>query len=58
MKSGWIKLHRKLADNPVVMKDSDYLALWVYLLLQASHAPFPIIFKGENYIETRAINHW
>ena len=48
MKSGWIKLHRKLVDNPVVMKDSDYLALWVYLLLQASHAPCPIIFKGEK----------
>lgn len=48
MKSGWIKLHRKLVDNPVIMKDSDYLALWVYLLLQASHAPCPIIFKGEK----------
>ena len=38
MKGGYIKLHRKLLDNSFVMKDNDYLAVWVYLLLSAAHA--------------------
>ncbi len=37
MKNGYIKLHRKLLDNPFVMKDNDYFAVWVYLLLAAAH---------------------
>ena len=45
---GWIKLHRKLLDNPVTMKDTDYLAVWIYLLLNASHNEHPALFKGEK----------
>ena len=25
MDNGWIKLHRKMLDNPVVMKDADHI---------------------------------
>ena len=46
--NGWIKLHRKLLDNPVVMKDTDHLAVWIYLLLNASHTEYPVLFKGKK----------
>ena len=46
--NGWIKLHRKLLDNPVVMKDTDHLAVWIYLLLHASHTEYPVLFKGKK----------
>ena len=45
---GWIKLHRKMLENPIVCKDADYLAVWVYLLLKASHGICPVMFKGEK----------
>lgn len=48
--NGWIKLHRKLIDNPVVMKDADHLAVWVYLLLNATHTDYPALFKGKKII--------
>lgn len=47
---GWIKLHRKLLDNPVTMKDADHLAVWIYLLLNASHNEHPALFRGEKII--------
>lgn len=46
--NGWIKLHRKLLDNPIIMKDSDHLAVWMYLLLNATHAEYPALFRGEK----------
>lgn len=46
--NGWVKLHRKMLDNPVVMKDPDHLAVWIYLLLNASHAEYPVLFKGKK----------
>ncbi|OUS73003.1 hypothetical protein B1748_23635 [Paenibacillus sp. MY03] len=46
--SGWIKLHRKTLDNPVVCKDSDHLAVWNYLLLSATHKEYPAMFSGER----------
>lgn len=45
---GWVKLHRKMLENPIVCKDSDHMALWVYLLLNATHKPYPALFKGER----------
>src|SRR5690606_4526366 len=46
--SGWIKIHRKMLENPVVCKDSDYLAVWIYLLLNVTHKEQPAWFKGEK----------
>jgi hypothetical protein len=46
--TGWIKLHRKLLKNPVVMKDSDHLAVWVYLLLNATRVVHNSIFDGKK----------
>ena len=53
MSEGWIKLHRKMLDNPIVCKDGDYLAVWVYLLLNATHKNYPALFKGKK-IELKA----
>lgn len=45
---GWIKLHRKTLDNPVVCKDSDYLSVWIYLLLNATHQEYDTLFQGKR----------
>jgi hypothetical protein len=48
---GWIKLHRALLDHPRI-NDPDWLAVWVYLLLTATHAPYRALFNGRT-IELR-----
>lgn len=48
MTNGWIKLHRKLLDNPVVMRDGDHLAVWVWILLHSIHESRSVIFKGKS----------
>jgi hypothetical protein len=45
---GWIKLHRKMLDNPIVNKDCEYLAVWIYLLLNATHKEYDVIFEGKR----------
>lgn len=45
---GWISLHRKILDNPVVCKDAEYLSVWIYLLLNATHKSIPAMFKGTK----------
>lgn len=47
---GWIKLHRKILENPIVCKDADHLAVWVYLLLHATHEDYPALFKGKKIV--------
>ena len=47
---GWVKIHRKLLDNPIVMKDTEHFAVWVYLLLNATHKQHPAVFDGEKII--------
>lgn len=45
---GYLKLHRKLRENPVVMKDADHLAVWIWLLTEAVFAPTKVTFHGEQ----------
>lgn len=45
MEQGWVKLHRKLLENPIVRKP-NYLALWVVLLLKANHKDNKMIWNG------------
>ena len=47
MYNGWIKLHRKLMDNPLVMKDADHLAIWTYLLLESTHTEYKTLLGGK-----------
>ena len=35
---GWIKIHRKLLDEPF-FSSSEHVHLWIYLLLRANHKP-------------------
>lgn len=50
MDNGWIKIHRKMLDNPVVFKDPDHLAVWMYLLLNATHAEYKTLFGGKPLV--------
>jgi hypothetical protein len=34
MNNGWIKLHRKLLDSEIWDKPSDWLKVWIYLMLE------------------------
>lgn len=45
---GWISLHRQILENPVVCKDSDYFSVWCYLMLNATHKPYKVLFKNEK----------
>ncbi|MCK5610226.1 hypothetical protein KAR91_50605 [Candidatus Pacearchaeota archaeon] len=44
---GWIKLHRKLLDNPISSKP-QYCHLWVCLLLMAQHDGTSFIWNNEK----------
>ncbi len=44
---GWISLHRKLFDNPIMGKP-NYLSVWIYLLLRANHKETQIIWNNER----------
>jgi hypothetical protein len=46
-RSGWIKLHRSLLDHPR-FKDPDWIAVWTYLLLNATHQPYRVNFDGHR----------
>ena len=46
---GWIKLHRRLLDNPIVQK-SQYWHLWTFLLLKASHEKTEFIWNGKRVV--------
>lgn len=45
---GWVKIYRKMLDNPVVFKDADHLAVWMYLLLSATHKDHPTMYGGKK----------
>ena len=45
---GWIKIYRKMLDNPIITKDGDYLSVWIYLLLNATHEIYDTIIEGQR----------
>jgi hypothetical protein len=47
MNNGFIFLHRKLLDNPIINKPF-YCHLWITILLMASHRPNRFIWNGEE----------
>lgn len=47
---GYIKLYRKLLSNPIATKDSEHLAIWIYLLLNATHKEMNAMFNGKKII--------
>lgn len=46
--SGWIKIHRKIWQNPIVTKDADHFAVWIYLLTNATHTPQKALWGKEK----------
>jgi hypothetical protein len=44
---GWIRIHRKILDNPIISKP-DYLSVWVVLLLLANHQEHSFIWNNEK----------
>lgn len=50
---GWIKLHRKVFENPVVCKDSDCFIVWVCLLSNAASRRVKVLF-GKRKITLEA----
>lgn len=46
--SGWIKLYRKLQDNPLFKGHADRIAVWVWLLLSATHSEHTVMFGGQR----------
>ena len=46
MKRGWISLWRRLWDNPR-SADSEWLAVWVYILTHATHRVIKKVFDGK-----------
>lgn len=46
--NGFIYLHRKMLENPIICKDTEHIAVWVYLLLNATHKGYDVIFESER----------
>lgn len=51
--NGWIKLHRKVFENPTVTRSPEHMAVWMYLLCHATPQPYRAIFNGKE-IELKA----
>lgn len=49
-KESYIKLYRKLLSNPVVCKDADHLAVWIWLLLNAVAFPKKVVYEGKEIV--------
>lgn len=45
-RGGWLRLHRKLRDNPRY-RDSEAVHLWIHFLLSAEFQPRSAVFQGK-----------
>lgn len=45
---GWIRSYRKMFDNPIITKDAEYLAVWIYLLHYATHTGYDTLFGSQR----------
>ena len=48
MNDGWLKLHRKIMEKGYYKK-SEYVHLWVHLILKANHQPAEWMYKNEIF---------
>lgn len=51
MNKGWIKIHRKILNNPLVKfsKNYSYAEAWLYLLLRAAYQEQKVLIGSEIY---------
>ena len=47
--NGWIKLHRKIFDNPVITKTPWHVTVWLYTLANAAHKETDVLFSGRRF---------
>lgn len=46
--AGWVKIHRKMWENPVITKDHARVAVWIWLLTHATHKPYDTLLAGKR----------
>ncbi len=46
---GWVKLHRRILDNPIHLK-GEWFSIWIHLLLLASHDDHSFIWNGQSQV--------
>ena len=44
---GWIKAHREWMESPLIWKDADHIAVWMFLQLSATHEERQADFCGK-----------
>ena len=44
---GWVKFYREWMENPYIYKDGDHMAIWLHLLLNATHKEIKAQFGTE-----------
>lgn len=49
---GYIAIHRKIFDNPISRK-SNYLSIWLYIILKANHEDNYLIISNEKVLIKR-----
>lgn len=60
MTQGWIKFHREWLNDTTITKDAEHLAVWVFLISNASYSKQEARFNGEKIILNEGqllINH-
>jgi len=51
MDTGWIKLHRKILENPIFTSNDSYLIhLWIYILLSVNHKEKKVLFNQKEFV--------
>ena len=50
MNEGYVKIYRKMLDDEMICIDTEYWAIWCYLLLNATHTEYKSIFNGNEII--------
>ncbi|MBU1108139.1 MAG: phage replisome organizer N-terminal domain-containing protein [Candidatus Riflebacteria bacterium] len=44
----FVKIYRNILHNPVVWKDAEHTAIWLYLMLSATDKKRAVLFKGNG----------
>lgn len=44
----FVKIYRKLLENPIICKDNDHLALWIHLLLTVNWSESETVFEKQR----------
>lgn len=45
--AGWVKIYKKIWENPTVTKDPEYFTVWIWILTHAVYTGKKVEFRGE-----------